>query len=274
MKIARVFPTKTNMTPLDLNAYYSAPGFFTPKYDAVHISCVFTWDVKKAQQLALQWQKIAPVTIGGPAVDGESDQPFVPGMSLKNGITITSRGCVNNCSFCMVRRGLIEFDNFPEGNIVQDNNILACSTRHWRLVIDMLKKQRRIEFKGGLDKYRIIPQIAEDIRGLKIKTLWLACDRPQGIKPLRKAVEILRKAGFTRNHIYCYVLIGDDYIENLSRLKEVWEIGAMPFAQLLRNKEDNLKYPKRFYDLQRDWSRPAITRAINKKHKVEKELFL
>ncbi len=210
-RIARVFPTRTSMTPIDRDAYFDVPDLFTPQYDEVYISCTFTWDIPKAKKLATAWDKHAKIVrLGGVAINGESDQPFQSGLYLRGGITITSRGCVNNCNFCMARRGLVEFDNFPEGNIIQDNNILACSDRHWRLVLSMLKKQKAIEFKGGLEKYRITEKIAEDLRGLRIKTLWLACDNPNEIKPLEKAVRILHRAGFKRELIYCFVLIGRD----------------------------------------------------------------
>jgi hypothetical protein len=175
--IARVFTTKTSMTPTDEHAYYGVPPFNAPIYDEVHISCQFTWDIEKAQGLAIQWRRHGKVRVGGVAIDGESDQPFQAGMYLKQGITITSRGCPNACDFCMVNKGkLVEFDDFPAGNIVQDNNILACSDRHWRLVMDMLKTQKEVEFKGGLEKYRLTQRKAEDMRSLRIKHLWLACD--------------------------------------------------------------------------------------------------
>ena len=260
MKIARVFPSRTSMTPTDQDAYFTEPKLNTPMYDEVHISCQFTWDIQKAQDLAIQWRRHGKVRIGGVAIDGESDQPFMAGMYLKNGVTITSRGCPNKCSFCMVRKGLIEFEDFPEGNIIQDNNILACSDRHWQLVMSMLKKQRGIEFKGGLEKYRITTKIAEDLRGLSIKTLWLACDQTNGIEPLRKAVNILLKAGFTRSHLYCYVLIGDNAKENIRRLREVWKIGCMPFAQLFKNKENSIEYPRSWRRFARRWSKPMIIR--------------
>ena len=52
MKIARIFPTKTNMTPTDEHAYFSGPDMFTPKdYDIAYISVVFTWDKPKAEKL-------------------------------------------------------------------------------------------------------------------------------------------------------------------------------------------------------------------------------
>jgi len=263
MKIARVFPTKTNMCPTDSDVYFGVPFFpkFMPKYDEIHISCQFTWDIQKANNLTLQWKHIAPVKIGGVAIDGESDQPFQAGMYLRKGITITSRGCSNNCSFCMVRRGLIEFDDFPEGNIIQDNNILACSDKHWRLVMAMLKKQKAICFKGGLEKYRITPKIAEDLRGLRIAELWFSCDQPNAIEPLRKAVEILKSVGFTQNHLCCYVLIGKNINEEEQRLREVWNMGCMPFAQLYRNKDDSIKYSWTFKRFARAWSKPAIIRS-------------
>jgi hypothetical protein len=102
----------------------------------------------KAKRLAEAWSGYGKIKLGGVAIDGESDHPFQAGVYLKRGITITSRGCPNKCGFCMVRKGLIEFDDFPEGNIIQDNNIFGLFRSHWRLVLSMLKKQKAIELKG------------------------------------------------------------------------------------------------------------------------------
>lgn len=269
--IARVFPSRTSMTPIDKDAYYDTPDLFTPQYDEAHVSITFTWDILKGKRLAQAWERHAKIVkLGGVAIDGESDQPFKAGIYLRKGITITSRGCLNNCSFCMVRRGLIEFDNFPEGNIIQDNNILACSDRHWRLVISMLKNQKAIEFKGGLEKQRITPKIAEDLRGLRIKSLWLACDQPNAIKQLETAVRILHKVGFKREQIYCFVLIGKDMQEETERLEKCLNLftyldeennerfmGVKPFAQLYRDKSNSIEYSKEYKQFARKWSRPA-----------------
>jgi len=264
MRIARVFPSKTNMCPTDSDAYFGEPFFpkFMPEYDEIHISCQFIWDIKRAKYLKEAWGiYFKKVKLGGVAIDGESNLPFQKGMYLKKGITITSRGCPNNCNFCMVGRGLIEFDEFPEGNIIQDNNILACSDHHWQLVMTMLKKQKAIKFKGGLEKSRITPKIAENLRGLKTTELWLSCDQPNAIKPLQKAVKILKKVGFTQNHLHCYVLIGKDINEEELRLREVWNMGCMPFAQLYRDKDDSIKYSWAFKRFARAWSKPAIIRS-------------
>ena len=265
VRIARVFPTKTSMSPNDPDTYFDEPDLLTPHYDKVFISVTFTWDISKAIDLAKSWRTHADeIDVDGVAINGETDQPFKSGIFLREGCTITSRGCPNACNFCIVRRGLIEFDDFPEGNVIQDNNILACSDHHWKLVLAMLKKQKGVEFKGGLEKYRITPKIAEDLRSLSIKSLWLACDQAEGVEPLRKAVAILQKAGFTRNHIYCYVLIGDNMAENDNRLREIFKMGALPFAQLYRNKENNIEYSKEWKQFARTWSRPAAFKTLMK----------
>ena len=243
MKIARVFPTKTSMSPIDKDAYFDVPGIFTPNYDEVHISVTFTWDIPRAEFLAKQWEHKGKVKIGGVAISGEPKTAFQGGVYLRKGITITSRGCPNRCRFCLVKQDLIEFDDFPAGNIIQDNNILACSDRHWQLVMDMLKTQRAIEFKGGLDAELLTPEKVEDLRNLKIKALWLACDTKAAIPAMKKAGKLLLKSGFNRNKMYCFVLIGNDRREEEERLRLVWEAGFIPFAQLERKSEGN-KYSK------------------------------
>jgi len=106
MKIARVFPTKTSMCPTDKHAYFNEPDLFTPNYDEIHISVTFTWDIAKAYKLVNSWKSKGKVKIGGMAINGESDKP-VSGLYLKEGVTITSRGCPNGCSFCLVKKNLL-----------------------------------------------------------------------------------------------------------------------------------------------------------------------
>jgi hypothetical protein len=262
VKIARIFPTRTSYSPDDEHAYFGSPNLYTANdYDEAHISVVFTWDIERGEFLAKDWKRNAKVVkLGGPAINGESKEPFVAGMYLKKGYTITSRGCPNSCDFCLVnKKNLIEFENFPAGNIICDNNILACSDSHWNRVMSMLKDQRKIEFKGGLESRRVTESRANDLRQLDIEQLWLACDSDASIDPLRKAVGILKKAGFKDHHLYCYVLIGKEEL----RLREVRSMGVMPFAQLYQKPERHkTNYTQEMRAYQRIMSRPAITRSI------------
>lgn len=266
MRIARVFPTKTSMSPDDRDVYFGGPELFMPRYDEVHISVAFTWDLERTEWLKKQWESTAPVRVGGPAVNGEGDG-FVSGMYLRNGITITSRGCPNRCPWCFIKGPLRELDVKPGNNII-DNNFLACSNPHLDKVFRMLGTQRKIHFSGGLETSRITAKIAERIRGLRIDQLFLAYDDPNRFNDLKKALVILKKH-FTRRYLRCYVLVGyyGDTLEKAEiRLRQAWEAGTIPYAMRYRTPKTNWKNTYLFKErawnlLARKWTRPAIIKT-------------
>ena len=99
MKIARVFPRVTKATPDDELAFYGLPNNRDIEVDEVHVSVTFSYDKKAGEFLAEQWQKAGyNVKISGPAYN-KLTYHFEPGMYLKRGFVITSRGCDNNCWF-------------------------------------------------------------------------------------------------------------------------------------------------------------------------------
>jgi len=274
MRIARVFPRKTSMSPTDEDAYFGLPELFMSKYDEVRISVCFSWDIQKGYQLQKEWQVVCDnVKIGGPAFD-DPGITFNGGLYLKKGVTITSRGCPNKCPFCFVpkREGKIRELPIVVGNIIQDNNLLACSKNHIEMVFGMLTTQKHINFSGGLEAGRITDEIVEQLRGLRIYQIWLSYDTPNADKPLKKAVTKLSKY-FRRDQIRCYVLIGyeGDTIEKAdTRLRYAWEVGTLPFAMRYRspspNLEDTYLFKEKKWNLfTREWTRPAIIKSILKR---------
>ena len=266
-KIIRVFPRRTKMTPNDDLVYIGGPTLFLPDWRdiaEVHISVTFTWHIEMAKRLLMEWCNYHPdVRIGGP--DFADADGFTPGMYLKNGVTITSRGCNNQCPPCLVwrREGPLTELPIKEGNIVQDNNLLQCSRDHIDNVFNMLCKQNSITLAGGLDPALITDYIADRLRSLKINQIFLAADYDEALKPLRKAVAKLK---MPRDKLRCYVLLGykESYDRGLARLYEVWEAGCMPFAQLYQPPDEFIKYNATWRDLARQWSRPAIMKSIHK----------
>ena len=277
MRIARVFPSRTKLSPIDQDAYIGSPFFpeMMPEYYQINISVTFTWDIDRANQLRKEWSSFFPgkVFMGGPAFNSISGN-FESGFYLRTGVTITSRGCPNRCKFCLVpeREGTTKELKIVPGNIIQDNNILACTSTHLKKVFKMLKNQKSIKFSGGLESSRITPEIAEDLRSLSIKELWLACDSPNAIKPLEKAASILKKAGFRRDQLRCYCLIGSNPTEEQDRLFQTFELGLLPFAQLYQPLKW-IEYSYRWKSFARKWSRPAAFVSSMQKGKKSELLF-
>ncbi len=150
--IIRVFPRKTKASPVDALSFFDEPGLFVPEASEVHVSCTFTEDIQRAEWLAKSWQRTGlPVKVGGPAYDNPGGE-FVPGLYLKHGYVITSRGCPNKCWFCSVwrREGeTIRELEIKDGWNVLDDNLLACSEKHIRAVFAMLQKYKsKVEFTG------------------------------------------------------------------------------------------------------------------------------
>ena len=195
---------------------------------------------------------------------------LTPGKYTKQGITITTRGCNFQCPYCLVGKiegRFRELKKIEAGNIIQDNNILLASRNHLNKVFQMLRGQKQIQFKGGLDKRLLENWHIEELKSLRIKELWFAFDNWSYKQRFGKISEKLIGAGFTRNQLRCYVLarFNEPIQASEGRLRFVYGCGMLPFVQVYqaldsqkrmageKSREDNL--------FVRQWSRPAIIKA-------------
>jgi hypothetical protein len=266
-RIIRVFPRRTNATPDDAYAFVGEPNFpgLPEGITEVHISVAFTWDLAKAEELAVLWSKVAPVEIGGPAT-GMRGEEFTPGFYLKPGYTITSRGCPNRpCWFCSVpkREGnAVRELPIREGWNTLDDNLLACSESHIRSVFAMLKRQKmgRAQFTGGLEAARLKAWHMELLKDLRPKQIFFAFDSLEDLPALEEAARLFKTAGYgTRNILRCYVLVGypgDSFESAEWRLRTAMRLGFCPMAMLYRDYAGvrDAEWGK----FQGVWARPAI----------------
>jgi hypothetical protein len=266
-KTARVFPRKTKASPAAALAFFGAPPRDMPEADEVHVSVTFTYDLPKAEQLAELWRAVGiPVKLGGPAT-GRRGGNFTPGMYLKRGYVITSRGCDNNCWFCAVpkREGGIRELPITEGFNVLDDNLLSCSDEHIIGVFEMLKRQKEKPlFTGGLEAKRLKPQHVKLLAESKTQRMYFAYDTADDLEPLIEAGKLLAEAGITRRtrKPNCYVLIGwrgDTFDAAEKRLRQAWDAGFFPFAMLYRDEGGETEQTWRRF--QREWVRPVIIAA-------------
>jgi hypothetical protein len=269
MKIIRVFPRKTKATPTDdLVRVGKGPDLFD-EADEIHISVAFTWDLPIAEKLYREWCHVAKTKIGGPALNKPSGE-FVPGMYLKCGYVITSRGCPNRCWFCSVPRregGTVRELAVQQGWNVLDDNLLACSDNHIKLVFSMLEYQRMpISFTGGLEAARLKPWHVEALKKIPIKQLFFAYDEQRDRDPLFAVGEMLKDAGFPihpHSHMLrCFVLCGypGDTIQAAeSRMQDTLNAGFTPMAMVWRDETGRKDHAWGVF--QRQWTRPAIIYA-------------
>jgi len=271
MRLARVFPRRTKATPDDELAFFGPPGLFV-EADEVHIDCTFTWDKPVAEWLAKQWERVAPVKIGGVAY-GDPGASFVTGRYIKRGYTFTSRGCPRRCWFCSVWRRDPKPRLLPiqDGWNILDDNLLACPDEHVISVFEMLRRQtQRVHFTGGLE--------AASLKDLHISLLatltpqpvcFWAYDPGDAFETLEYAARRLVEAGFsTKGHrLRCYVLVGyplDTFELAEHRLRQMLSIGFTPFAMLWRPEHaSQMKWAPgpEWKAFQRRWARPAAIHA-------------
>lgn len=170
------------------------------------------------------------------------DYSLVP--DWNSSIIFSSRGCIRNCPFCSVKTLEPEFTTkesikhlvYPGHKkiILWDNNILASPK--WKNIFQELEESDlKVDFNQGLDARLITPKVVERLIRLKMPIIRLAYDT-QGIRePLKKAIELLKFAGFKGRRIVVYCLYNNPFEKDtpetfLNRLRDLidWEVVSYP----------------------------------------------
>ena len=217
----------------------------------------------EAERLADAWTRYGTVKLGGPAFNQPGGE-FTPGMYVKEGYVITSRGCPNHCWFCAVPKreynGLHELE-IKDGWNVLDDNLLACSEKHIRAVFEMLKRQKhKPVFTGGLEAKILKRWHVELLKDAKTERMYFAYDTPDDLEPLINASRMFKEAEILNpRRLKCYVLIGwpkDTFEAAEQRLETTLKLGFCPYAMLYRDKDGKMSHEWRKF--QREWLRPEI----------------
>lgn len=213
------------------------------KNGVAYVSVVFSWDLAEAYQRCVWYAAQGyDVRAGGPAVAVNSgylaDVAEVGGVAAalrlhNRDATFTSRGCIRRCRFCAVPQiegDLRELADWEPRPVVCDNNLLACSRAHFDKVIDKLKGVPQVDFNQGLDARLLTDYHADRLAELDTRLVRLAWDHVKLESAVMVAYERLRRAGFWKERIRVYVLIGfdDTPADALYRLESIKALGVWP----------------------------------------------
>lgn len=231
--------------------------------DRVYISCLFSWNAKRALKLAGAFP--CPVEIGGYGVNNrqlpDEIEHLMPDYDLYGidySIGFSSRGCFRNCPWCQVPdtegpfREHAEITEFlhpdHEKLILLDNNFLY--SKRWKEKLSFLiDRGVKVNFSQGLDirlinedNGRVLADV--DFWSLKFtrRYLYFAFDLPSIEKDVRQGVEILNEAGIKSTYLVFYLLTGfnTSFEEDLYRFKVLRELGVRPFVMIYNKKKDPL----------------------------------
>jgi len=189
--------------------------------DRAYLSVVFTWQLPEAWSRCVWYkQQGYQVQVGGPAVALFPD--YLKQVASVNGAVIDalprhngeatrfSTGCINACPFCAVpvTEGALREHKGEPRPIVCDNNLLACSRRHFDYVIDTLKPVKGVDMNQGLDCRLLSPYHVDRLRELRLYCIRFAWDHIKEEPRLMRAIGLCLKAGIPKSKIRVYVLVG------------------------------------------------------------------
>lgn len=232
-----------------------------------------SWHKKKGDEVVLidishlKFDRIyaSKIFIGGSGVDLKSELPseieaMVPDYDLfkiskGERMGFTSRGCIRDCGFCIVREkeGYIRETPFDwvEGAdkvILLDNNFLASSK--WKEKLEyFIRHKTKVCFTQGLDirlvtleNARLLAKIRYYDHKFRKRRLYFAFDDPK-IEPLvRLGISYLHLAEIPMHHLMFYILVGYDttFKEDMNRFRVIKDLGCLPFIMLYNNISNKL----------------------------------
>ena len=247
-----------NLALMKLSAWHKAQGdcveWYAPLFthpERIYASKVFTFTRDYNEYLPRDPEPIK----GGTGYDASVKLPdevetMKPDYSIYPQFTeaygFLTRGCVRNCPWCIVpkKEGAIrivgDIEQIARSGrrevVLMDNNFLAAPAEFVKEQCEKIKRlQLRMDFNQGLDARLVTEENAGHLAKIRfIARVRIACDRPEMLPIIRRAVTLLRGAGI-KQEIFCYMLFKDDIAEAENRARELLKMKVTPFAQPYRD---------------------------------------
>ena len=273
-------PYGCNVAIEKIRMYYQEKGdevfdvtpFDAKNYDKVYVSSVFTYTNKSYVP--------KDAICGGTGFNLKTTlPPEIEIMKPKVNSGFTSRGCIRNCSFCIVpeKEGpfrvtgdIYDFwDRKSKQLIIIDNNILADKDHFLKIADQVIRGDLKISFGQGLDIRLLDLDIAKKLGEIKyIKHLKFAMDHTGMEETWKEKDELLKRVGIPPRLIMVYILIGHNTTlkEDLQRIRFICDLDHRPFIMTYNNTtSDAHNRIKRIYN-----KSPFHAQTFQKRRKIRK----
>jgi hypothetical protein len=262
-----------NLALMKISAYHKAkddtvePIMFLKKYDIAYVAKVFGNEYSQMDETAIQADEIIyggtgfAITVenGKEVYHPEKDKPLpdyiesqYPDYSLYGikdvAYGFLTRGCPNNCHFCIVscKEGrflrkvadLKQFWNGQKDIKLLDANILACK-EHIGLLQQLADSKARVDFTQGLDARLLNEENARLLSKIKKNGVHFAFDTIKNEKQILKGLELYKNIvglGNSDSDRAVYVLTNYDttFEDDWYRISKLRELGYAPYVMIYR----------------------------------------
>lgn len=270
-----------NLALMKISAYHKQQGdhvemLYTSRmeYDKIYVSKVFSDEYSKmkisptilemtAKEVVYGGTGFAITVEKGKEVyakdrDGElppeiehvyPDYSLYPELTKGKAYGFLTRGCPNNCSFCVVTpkegrctvkvANLSEWWNGQSEIILLDANILACRDRV-SLLNQLADSGARVDFTQGLDARFCTEAVCEVLKRIKVSRVHFAFDFMKNEKAILKGLKIYADSVELKNkpdsHKAVYILTNYNttFEQDWYRVQKVRELGFSPYVMIYR----------------------------------------
>lgn len=263
-----------NLALMKISAYHKSHGdevewwFGWNQYDRVYMSKVFDSTYSPG---ILEPVNANEIIKGGTGYGLDNKLPdeiehMYPDYSLYPELTkdtaygFLTRGCPNNCGFCIVceKEGrksykvanLDEWWNGQKNIVLCDPNLLACR-EHMDLLGQLAQSKAWVDFNQGLDARMLTKDNIEALNRVKIKRIHFAWDLMERSNAILNGLDLYTKYGkikdMSRREVYVLTNFNTTLDEDLYRIYTLKSRGYDPYVMIY----DKPNAPKEIRRLQR-----------------------
>ena len=249
-----------NLALMKISAYHKAQGdevewwWGWGQYDRVYMSKVFDSTYSQDIQEPLNAQEIIK---GGTGYGLDNKLPeviehFFPDYSLypqyteEKAFGFLTRGCPNNCPFCIVcaKEGrksckVADLDQWWNGQkqiVLCDPNLLACKD-HLSLLEQLAESKALVDMNQGVDARMLTEANIEALNKVRMSNIHFAWDLMDRSDAILKGLNLWREMGKKTSHgafgtVYVLTNFNTTMEENLYRVYTLRDMGFDPYIMI------------------------------------------